>query len=324
MSKRVVCAGVIVADHLSKPIDHLPAAGELVAADELILASGGCAANCAIDLAKLGVRATVCGKVGADVFGDFLRSALAREGVDASGLALDPTLPTSQTLIVNVKGEDRRFIHSFGANRSLSVADLESVLTPPPAVLYIGGYLILPGLEPNALARRLESLRAGGTKVLLDVVAAGPGDHLSILDPVLPHLDVFLPNEDEARLILGAGSPFDHALEFQRRGAERVVITRGGAGAVLADPSGLFEAAAFKVDFVDGTGGGDAFDAGYIAGLLDGLDAMGSVRLASALGASCVRAVGATAGVFNRAEAEAFLRDHPLTITRVGPPAERR
>ncbi len=65
----VVCAGVIVADHLCTPISHLPAPGELVKADELILNIGGCASNAAVALSKLGIRSTVCGRVGDDAFG---------------------------------------------------------------------------------------------------------------------------------------------------------------------------------------------------------------------------------------------------------------
>jgi sugar/nucleoside kinase (ribokinase family) len=68
---------------------------------------------------------------------------------------------------------------------------------------------------------------------------------------------------------------------------------------------------------VDGSGGGDAFAAGYIAGLVRGLDAEGCLRLASAVGASCVRAVGTTTGVFTREECDAFLRAHPLRIVRL-------
>ena len=60
----VLCAGIVVADHICTPIAHLPAAGELVLADRLLLTTGGCAANVAVDLVKLGVRATVLGRVG--------------------------------------------------------------------------------------------------------------------------------------------------------------------------------------------------------------------------------------------------------------------
>jgi sugar/nucleoside kinase (ribokinase family) len=71
------------------------------------------------------------------------------------------------------------------------------------------------------------------------------------------------------------------------------------------------------VPFVDGSGGGDAFDAGYIYGLLHGMGPEDCLRVASALGASCVRAIGTTPGVFTEAECEAFLGEHDLAIERL-------
>src|SRR5215213_2609473 len=115
MSKGVLCAGIVVADHVSSPISHLPAAGELVLADELVLTIGGCAANVAVDLVKLGVPACVVGCVGDDVFGRVVAQMLRERDVDVSGLLIRPGLYTSQTLIVNVKGQDRRFVHTVGA-----------------------------------------------------------------------------------------------------------------------------------------------------------------------------------------------------------------
>src|SRR5687767_13965587 len=103
----VSCAGIIVADHVSSPISHLPDAGELVLADALILTIGGCAANVAVDLVKLGVPATVVGCVGDDVFGRVVADMLRERAVDVSGLRVRPGQATSQTLIVNVKGQDR-------------------------------------------------------------------------------------------------------------------------------------------------------------------------------------------------------------------------
>ena len=76
------------------------------------------------------------------------------------------------------------------------------------------------------------------------------------------------------------------------------------------------KANAFAVPFVDGSGGGDAFAAGYMDGLLQGLDAEGCLRLGSAVGASCVRTIGTTTGVFTRPELEAFLRANTLRIER--------
>ena len=91
----------------------------------------------------------------------------------------------------------------------------------------------------------------------------------------------------------------------------------GGDGSVLVSGDARLRAGVYPVTFVDGSGGGDAFDAGYIYGLLNGLSPEECVRVASALGASCVRAIGTTPGVFTRAECEAFLRKHQLPIERL-------
>lgn len=313
-ARPVVCAGILVADHLCTPISHVPAAGELVQAQELILNIGGCASNAAVVLAKLGVQATLCGKIGGDVFGQFVKQTLIGHSVDVSALAVDPERATSQSLIVNVKGEDRRFIHSFGANAGLTAADLDPVLDPPPRVLYLGGYLILPGLVGTELAERFARARRAGTVTVLDVATPGPADYLRHLRAVLPETDVFLPNTDEAALILGERDPVRQAEAFLMLGAKRVVITCGDRGAVALSEKSRFRLGTYPIDFVDGSGGGDAFDAGYIAGLLDGLSELNCLKLASAVGASCVRAVGTTAGIFSRPEADAFLRDHDLAV----------
>lgn len=310
----VVCAGVVVADHLCTPIDHMPAAGELVKADELVLNIGGCASNAAVDLAKLGVRAAICGKVGDDVFGRFVAEMLVAHGVDVRALGIDPSRATSQTLIVNVKGEDRRFIHSFGANKGLTAADLQPVLDSPPRVLYVGGYLILPALEAEALAAQFARARRSGVVTVLDVATPGPGDYLRHLRPILPETDVFLPNTDEAALILGETDPVRQARAFHDLGARRVVITCGEDGAVALSEALRIRLGSYAVPFLDGSGGGDAFDAGYILGLLESRSELDCLKLASAVGASCVRAVGTTAGVFTRPEADAFLARNELRV----------
>src|SRR5580704_16132672 len=111
----VLCAGIVVADHVCTPVPHLPAAGELVMADGMILTIGGCAANAAVDLAKMGVHAAIVGRVGNDVFGRVVTELLSDAGVDVSLVTVSAAAATSQTLVVNVQGEDRRFIHTFGA-----------------------------------------------------------------------------------------------------------------------------------------------------------------------------------------------------------------
>jgi sugar/nucleoside kinase (ribokinase family) len=315
----VVCAGMVVTDHLCTPIAHLPAAGELVTADELVLNIGGGAANVAVDLARLGIQATICARVGDDTFGRFATETLLSHGVDVRALKVDNRRATSQTLIVNVRGEDRRFIHSIGANLSFTTDDLDSVLKPPPRILYIGYFLILPGLDADGLAARFAQARAGGTLTVLDVAIPERGNYLDSLRIVLPHTDVFLPNTDEATLILGESDPVRQAQAFRALGARRVVVTRGGEGAIAVSDDLQVRLGTYPAAFVDGSGGGDAFVAGYIAGLLEGSSELACLKLASAVGASCVRAVGTTAGVFSRPEADAFVARHDLVIEVLTP-----
>lgn len=185
--------------------------------------------------------------------------------------------------------------------------------------IYVGGYLIPPGLEPRSLAEQFARVRKAGAVTLLDVVCAGPGEHLRALEPILPHTDAFLPNQDEALLILGETDAVRQARAFAELGASRVVITDGENGAVAWPNQLRTRLGGYPVTFVDGTGGGDAFDAGYIAGLLEGLDEINCLKLASAVGASYVRAVGVTAGVFTRAESAAFIAEHELAVGYLTP-----
>jgi sugar/nucleoside kinase (ribokinase family) len=313
-SPEVLCGGIIVADHVCTPIDHVPAAGELVVADKMLLTIGGCAANAAVDLVKMGIRTAVVGRVGGDVFGRLVGEMLGEAGVDVSFLKVSPANETSQTLIVNVKGHDRRFIHTFGANADFTAADLPLALVPGVKVLYLGGYLLMPQVRQEELVPVFEAAQRGGVKTVLDVAVPGPGEYLSRLERLLPHVDVFLPNHDEAAVITGKKDPFAQAEFFHQRGVKTAVVTMGGEGAVLVSDGLRLEAGVFSMPYVDGSGGGDAFDAGFIYGLLRGLDAEGCLQVASALGASCVRAIGTTPGVFTRDECEQFLGEHALAV----------
>lgn len=313
MTVDVLCAGIVVADHVCTPIPRLPEAGELIMAERLLLTVGGCAANAAVDLAKMGVRSAVVGRVGDDVFGRVVGDMLREYDVDVSDLKTTPGYDTSQTLIVNVAGQDRRFIHTFGANAALRASDIPATRAAGCRVLYLGGYLATPNVRQAELIPVFAAARAGGAKTVLDVVVP-PGDHLGELERLLPHADVFLPNTDEATLLTCESDPLRQADFFRRLGAGTVVITLGSEGAILVSEGMRLRAGVYPVERVDGSGSGDAFDAGYICGLLRGCDPEGCLRLASALGASCVRAIGTTPGVFTREECEDFMRQHALPV----------
>ncbi|MCC6420759.1 MAG: carbohydrate kinase family protein [Gemmataceae bacterium] len=317
LAPEVLCAGIIVADHVCSPISHLPAAGELVTAERMLLTIGGCAANVGVDLVKMGVRAAVAGRVGDDIFGRVVADLLTESGADASAITVTHGAETSQTMIVNVAGQDRRFIHTFGANAVFRAADIPSDRLHGCKILYLGGYLLMQNVLQEELIPVFSAARSAGVKTVLDVATPGPADYLARLEKLLPYVDVFLPNNHEAELITGEKDPLRQAELFHHLGARTSVVTLGSDGALLVQDGLKVRAGIYSVPYVDASGGGDAFDAGYIYGLLHGLDPENCLRIASALGASCVRTIGTTPGVFTRPECEDFLREHTLHIERL-------
>jgi sugar/nucleoside kinase (ribokinase family) len=308
---RVLSAGILVADLVIPPLPELPEPGELTASEDFLLAPGGCAANVAISLAKLGVTSAVAGCVGEDFFGEFLQRELRAFGVDLRGLRQSTDRGTSKTVILAVAGEDRRFVHAFGANAEFSPGDIDRSLLAGCDIFYLGGFLVLPAMSSPALAQLCAEAQEGGARTVLDVVIPRGADvSIESVREILPHVDFFVPNEDEARALTGEVDPHRQAARLVEAGSGTAVVTRGTAGAVLRSHDELLEVPAPKVDSVDQSGAGDAFSAGLIAGLLAGWDLARIVRLASVVGASATTALGCSAGVFSRSEAEAFLEEH--------------
>ncbi len=313
---RVVCAGILVADHVCTPMERLPAAGHLVAVDRMFLLTGGCAANVAVNIARQGITVRTLGRVGRDAFGDFIRDDLRRLGVDTGGIAVSEQEPSSQTMILLCRGEDRRFVHTFGANREFVVSDISEASLEGAEVLYVGGYLVLPGFNPAELASRFADCRRRGMRTVLDVVIPTGFESSGELDAVLPHTDIFLPNNDEAEILTGEIDPVRQAKALLDRGVGTVVITLGSDGLLFSDGGEFWRAGHFPVEVIDQTGAGDAFCAGLISGLVEGMSLAAAIHYGSALGMSCVRSIGCYQGVFTAAEARVFLRENPLEIVR--------
>lgn len=312
-----LCAGIVVADYVCAPVARLPGAGGLVLTQGVSLAIGGCAANVAVDLSKQGLHVGIVGRTGDDAPGSFVRNTLTNAGVDTTHLLATAGAQTSGTLVINVRGEDRRFIHAFGANAAFIGSEVTPDMIRSAKVLYLGGFFLMPNLTGRAAAAMFQAAREAGVPTVLDVAIPDPRECWPHLEAVLPWTDVFLPNVDEGRELTGSEDPLAQAKLFREAGAETVVITCGGEGAVLVDSQRQIRAEKFPIEFVDGTGSGDAFAAGYICGMLESETPERCLEIGSALGASCVRQPGATTGVFTRAERDAFLSQHRLTIQSV-------
>jgi sugar/nucleoside kinase (ribokinase family) len=309
----VLCLGVIVADIFVPPMERLPAAGELVATGEFLVQPGGCAANVALGLAALGVPAAVSGRVGEDTFGELLVGDLCKRGVDTSAVVRTADAHTSTTVILPVTGEDRRYIHTFGANAAFNIDDVPDDVRSAAKVIYVGGYLMLPALTRASLGAALKRARGRGATVVLDVaVPAGTQSPLSQLESLLPLADYFVPNVDEARVITGEADPRKQADRLMACGAQRVLIKLGDRGTYVRSAGHEFEMPAPAVHAVEPSGAGDAFAAGLIVGILERWDIERMVRFANVTGASACTALGSWNGVFSRAQTDDFLEQNHL------------
>ena len=303
-----LCLGILFADVVCQPISHLPVPGELVPTERVELSLGGCASNVAINLARFDMSIGLCGCIGDDPFSDYIEQSLrVMPGVDTSRLARIANSGPGTSMIINVQGEDRRFVSTNGANGHFQLSDVPDEWLTPGTIIYIGGFLMMPKLESPETIDVLKRARDRGCRIILDVVLFGDRPYWDAIKPLLPYTDYFVPNDHEALRISNLSDPIDQAKFFLDAGAEAAVITCGEKGTLYYSSQDKFRLGIFPTEFVGGTGAGDAFNSGFIAALHRNLQPVECVTWGSALGASCVRHISATQSVFSLAELQDFL-----------------
>jgi sugar/nucleoside kinase (ribokinase family) len=270
--------------------------------DEATLTLGGSSAICACAMARLGLATSMMGLVGGDAFGRYCRGELEAAGVGCDSVVVSPHVPTAITVVLQ-RADDRAIITHAGAIAALTSAHLDMAVLRATRHVQISSYFLLDGLRAD-LPALLRDLRAGGCTVSLDT----NWDPLEAfaLDDILPHIDVLLPNAEEARLISGH-SNLDRAVRHLAETVPVVAVTDGRQGALAAANGRILRAAAPEIDpahVVDAIGAGDAFDAGFVAGYLDGHDVANGLRLGLATAALSVTGRGGTGAQPSRAEAE--------------------
>ena len=313
-----LCLGILFADVVCQPISHLPVPGELVQTDRVELSLGGCASNVATNLSRFGMSIGLCGCIGDDSFSDFIEQTMrSKPGVDTSRLARISNCGPGTSMIVNVQGEDRRFISTTGANGFFRLTDVPDEWLTPGTIFYLGGFLMMPKVEMPETLDVLRRAQRRGCRIMLDVVLYGDRPYWDAIKPLLPFTDVFAPNDHEAERICGLSDPLDQAKFFLDYGAGATVITCGEKGTLYYSAREKFRLDVFPTQFVGGTGAGDAFSSGFIAAMHYNLSPVECVTWGSALGASCVRHISATQSVFSLVELQEFLAKHSIRCVEI-------
>jgi sugar/nucleoside kinase (ribokinase family) len=292
----VVTLGVHIVDVLARPVESIPDGQDTHLLEQIRITAAGAAAGTAVDLARLGVEVVSMGAVGDDELGDFLLMAMGRHGVDVTGIVRKNGEQTAASILPIRPDGGRPSFHVPGANLSLSLADLDRERVLGAKVVHLGGMDVTWGLYDPGFFGLLDEARRGGTVVTMDLLSNMP-DLMQGARSFLPHIDYLLPNEEQALLMSGAGGVEEAATALLGEGPTAVLVTLGGEGSLIATASGITRVPALDVPVVDTTGCGDAYCAGFIAGLVDGREVVGAARLGTALAARVAGGLGSDAGL---------------------------
>ena len=316
----IAVAGNLIVD-LVKNITAYPAMGMLTNIYDISQGVGGCAANTAVDLAKLDPDLPLCvlGRIGNDDSGRFVTQTLERYGLATDRVKVSDSEPTSFTDVMSLPSGERTFFHKRGANAAFSPADID-LDTLACDVFHIGYILLLDAFDQEdpeygtVMARFLCELQARGIKTSIDIVSSDDLDaYEKKIVPALRYTDYVIINEVEACGIwhleprLPDGSIHKENVrtamcKIAEAGTrEKVVVHAKEMGFCLDVATGrMTELPSLKLNPADikgSVGAGDAFCAGSLYALYHQYDDEKLLSFASAVAATSLFEANATDGI---------------------------
>jgi 5-dehydro-2-deoxygluconokinase len=294
---------------------------------------GGSPTNTATGVARLGLKAGLITRVGADHMGRFIRERLMREGVDVTGVISDPNRLTA-LVVLGIRDRENFpliFYRENCADMALCLADLDKAwISSAGAVLINGTHLSQPGvLEASTTAARW--VKAAGGRVIFDIdyrpvlwglAGKDMGEQRFVADEavsiklqqVLPLCDLIVGTEEEIH-ILGGSTHTLQALRTIRASTRAVLVCKRGAEGCVAFPAeipdhlhGAIRSAGFPVEVFNVLGAGDAFMAGFLRGWLKDEPLDRCCEWANACGAIVVSRHGCAPAMPTWPELQQFLR----------------
>jgi sulfofructose kinase len=291
----VLCAGIAVEDFIFK-VDRFPQPGEKASASALIATPGGCAANAAVAVARLGGEARFTGPIGTDEASSRFLEGLARTGVDASRVErVDGGSISVSGIFIDGAGEKL-----VATRRGEKLADAR----PRDAAALVAGadVIMADNRFPEFVRPILETAMRQGIPTLLD------GDRATTPDDMLFTLASHLIFSSEALCATTGLTDLAAALAVM---AKRVhgflAVTHGPDGVLWLQDGNVQHMAAFPIEAVDTLGAGDAFHGAFALALAEGRDPVTAMRFAAAAAALKCTRFGGISGTPMRAEVEAFL-----------------
>lgn len=272
---------------------------------------GGKGANSAVAVHRLGGESLFCTRVGNDSNGDALRAIYKKEGLSTDLIGADDGAATGLAVIMVEPSGQNRIIVFPGANHTIGGEDIRKGLNARPDAL-----LMQLEIPRETVVEAANRAAAAGIPVVID---AGPADPTFPLDR-LPELEIFSPNETEAKLFTGI-DPADPASCMacadklaQLVRAKWYVIKLGGRGCFFRSADESFILPCYDGPVVDTTAAGDAFTAALTLEYLRSGDMRRAGRFANVVGTLTVGRAGAMPSLPTAAEAEKFIADNGIRL----------
>ena len=300
MSKRfdATIVGLYILDVLGRPVTKIPDGGNVEFIEELRLTVAGTAGGTVVDCAKLGLKTLAVGAVGDDEKADFVIATLQKFGVDTSGFERVKNVPTSATILNVRPNGDRPALHLRGASDHFLPPKKDKIDIFDCKVFHLGGTGLLEKLDGQASVDVLKEAKERGCITTWDLIAATE-DTLTIVEPLLPYIDYFMPSIEEASVMSGKNDPEEAAKFYIDRGVQNCVLTMGEKGSLFMSKDKKIITPAFDIQVIDTTGCGDAFNAGMITALAKDMDLETSLKFSTATSGLVATGLGSDAGIIS-------------------------
>ena len=297
----ILVVGELNVDLILSDIKVLPQLGKEILADQMHLVLGSSSAIFASNIASLGARTAFVGKVGQDDFGRFVMGCLEEKRVETRYIIQDGHLTTGASVILSYPKE-RAIVTYKGAMDDLIQNDVSREAMSRARHLHLSSYYLQKGIQAScpALFKAAKDL---GLTTSLDTNWDPEENWGTEIFQLLPHVDVFLPNKNEA-LCISRQDSVDRALEHLGQYSSTVVIKLGDEGALAIQDGVTHRSPALDVSPVDAVGAGDSFDAGFLFQYLEGSDLRRCLEYGNLCGALSVTKPGGTAAFVNPEQIE--------------------
>jgi len=310
----IVVVGELNVDLILTGLSSLPEMGKCKVSKDMCFTLGSASAIFASNISRLGLKVGFVGKVGNDDLGDFILDSLRKNNVDTSQIIRDNTAKTG--ICVSLSFPENYAMTSYaGVRESLTLSDVNLDYISNSRHLHMSSYYLQTGMQEGCeeLFRKAKDM---GLTTSLDPDSDPSGKWDETIFEVLKYLDIFLPNETEARFISKCATT-ESALDLLNGITKIVVIKAGQKGVWVKNRKQKIHADAFTVDVIDTTGAGDSFNSGFIYKFYEGSPIEDCILWGNACAAISTTGLGGTTAFPDLLQVEQFLKDKKEQIKQL-------